>query len=83
MGYNTMLDSTTIHYEWDPTKYTPGDMNNDGEVTILDVLALLKAVAGITDKPAHADVNGDGDVTILDVLTLLKFVAGISGTTIY
>lgn len=63
--------------------HTPGDMNGQDGVNILDVLALLKAVAGITDKPDHADVNGDGEMTILDVLTLLKYVAGIKGTTIY
>lgn len=63
--------------------HTPGDMDGRDGVTILDVLALLKAVAGITDKPAHADVNGDGDVTILDVLALLKYVAGISGSVVY
>lgn len=63
--------------------HTPGDMDGKDGVTILDVLALLKAVAGITDEPAHADVNGDDDVTILDVLALLKYVAGISGSVVY
>lgn len=64
-------------------KHTPGDMDGKDGVTILDVLTLLKAVAGITGEPLHADVNGDGSMTILDVLALLKYVAGISGSVIF
>lgn len=77
-GCGEYVGTTTVTLD-----HTPGDIDGKDGVTILDVLTLLKAVAGITDKPPHADVNGDGDMTILDVLTLLKYVAGISGTTIY
>lgn len=62
-----------------PGKVTGGE----GEADILDVLALLKAVAGIDSTIVYGDVNDDGEMTILDVLTLLKYVAGIEGTVVY
>lgn len=77
-GCGEHIGTTTVTLD-----HTPGDMDGKDGVTILDVLTLLKAVAGIIDEPAHSDVNGDGEVTILDVLHLLKYVAGINGTTIY
>lgn len=63
--------------------HTPGDMDGNGVTNIMDVLALLKSVAGITGKLDHGDVNADGTTNIMDVLTLLKYVAGIAGSLVY
>ncbi len=46
-----------------------GDLNGDGVVGIMDLLALLKAWGPCKDCPA--DFDGDGTVGILDLLTLL------------
>ena len=47
----------------------PADLNSDGSVGILDLLALLAAWGS---NPGHpADFDGDGTVGILDLLTLL------------
>ncbi len=62
-----------------PGKVTGGE----DEADILDVLALLKSVAGIESKIVYGDVNNDGVTTILDVLALLKYVAGIEGSVVY
>ena len=44
----------------------PGDVNNDGEVNIADVNAVIDAILmGIGDSVM--DVNGDGEVNIADV----------------
>ena len=54
-----------------------GDVNNDGEVTIADVTALVNILLGKGasgyDRDA-ADVNEDTDVTIADVVALVKMI---------
>lgn len=59
---------------------TCGDVNDDGEVNLKDVLALRKFVGGVegaTVNEAMADTNGDREVNMKDILALRKFVAGI------
>lgn len=67
----------------DKQTHKPGDVNGKDGTNIMDVLDLLKGVAGITAKPVHGDVDGNGQINIMDVLALLKYVAGIAGTVIY
>ncbi len=52
---------------------TPGDLDGDGTVGIIDLLILLSAWGPCTDppEPCPADLDGDGAVGILDLLTLL------------
>lgn len=54
-----------------------GDVNEDGVVTIQDVVAVLEAMAA--DKTAAelpaADVNGDEAITIQDVVAVLEIMA--------
>ena len=54
-----------------------GDVNNDGEVTIADVTALVNILLG-KDASGYdldaADVNEDTDVTIADVVALVKMI---------
>ena len=47
----------------------PADLDKDGSVGILDLLALLAAWG--SDPAGPPDFDGDGDVGILDLLTLL------------
>jgi hypothetical protein len=49
----------------------PADVNWDGAVDVLDLLAVLSAW-GIPPSPCPEDINGDGVVDILDVLELLS-----------
>ena len=51
-----------------------GDVNNDGNITIADGVAVLNAMAGQT-VPGDADVNGDGEVTIADFVAVLNLMA--------
>ena len=54
-----------------------GDLNGDGAVDILDVIALNKHILGVgklnAEQVSAADVDGDGNVTANDSLTLLKY----------
>ena len=57
-----------------------GDVNNDGEITIADVTALVNIVLGKDAEGAYnhsaADVNQDNDITIADVTALVNRLLG-------
>ena len=60
-------------------EYTPGDIDDSGEVTLDDVVALAQVVAGwqnVSHNPSALDANGDGNTTLDDVVLLAQFVAG-------
>ena len=51
----------------------PGDLNDDGEIDVTDVVELIDMVlAGIYD--AAGDINGDGEVDVTDVVELIDMV---------
>ena len=52
----------------------PGDVNNDGELSILDALMIVKAVAD-GNTLENSDVNGDGKTNLLDVIKVIKLIA--------
>ena len=49
----------------DGTAYTKSDVNEDGEINILDLVLVAQA---FETQDANADVNGDGTVNILDLV---------------
>ena len=59
-----------------------GDLNGDGDITILDLLKCQKHLLGsskLTDVRFYAaDTNYDGDITILDLLKIQKHILGSS-----
>jgi hypothetical protein len=64
--------------KWLASAVTKGDLNDDGEVSITDVVLIIDVIAGeITDanKVAAADVNGDGEVTITDCVAAIDLIA--------
>jgi hypothetical protein len=58
----------------------PGDCNGDGEVNILDVVALAGAVLGnieLTPSQAEAaDMDGNGLLNILDIIAIVNLILG-------
>ncbi len=56
-----------------------GDVNNDGNVTMLDVIMAFQIATGENNSPTAseiqgADMNNNGSVTMLDVVTLFEQV---------
>lgn len=70
---NEKLTSAQIHF------IILGDIDSDGEVSILDCTVLQKYLVGLSDMTneqlAAADANGDGDADILDVTHLQLYLA--------
>lgn len=81
----TEIDGTTIREraswegKWTIEEGTApgkkGDVNNDGDVSVADFVAVLNAMAG-AEVPGDPDVNGDGDVSIADAVAVLNIMAG-------
>jgi Ca2+-binding EF-hand superfamily protein len=72
---NASCDVTVIH-----TYTTPGDVNNDDNINISDLMAVLNYVSGkselVEDALTAADVNGDGVIDLQDLMRLLNYVSG-------
>lgn len=47
-----------------------GDVNGDGEESLLDVVTVLRQVISENPTP-NADINGDGEVSVIDAILLL------------
>ncbi|MBO7068174.1 MAG: hypothetical protein J6W52_05790 [Bacteroidaceae bacterium] len=53
-----------------------GDVNGDGEVNVMDAVAIYDIMAGNIEKTDVADVNGDGEVNVMDVVAIYDIMAG-------
>lgn len=58
-------------------KYTPGDINDSGDVSLIDVVTLAQYLAewDVECNENALDLNGDGDVTLQDVVHLAQYLA--------
>ena len=57
-----------------------GDADGDGEATVLDVTAIQKDLAALSDKGVDeiaADTDGDGKVTVLDATYVQRWLADL------
>ena len=76
----TYVDNFTLYYtgeEGGPSLFTPGDVNNDGEVNIADVNEVSDIILGGSadaDTRLRADVNEDGEINIADVNAIIGLI---------
>ena len=59
-------------------KYVLGDVNEDGVVSTLDAVAILRRVAGTYEGKFNeqaADTNVDGSITTIDAIRILRLIA--------
>ena len=57
----------------------PGDVNEDGEINIFDMILLAEYIVGSTNEDISmeiADVNGDGVVDIHDMILIARYIVG-------
>jgi len=64
-----------------PTSGIKGDVNGDGQVTVVDALFVAQYTVGLrtltSQQLAAADVNGDGQVTVVDALFIAQYTVGL------
>ena len=51
-----------------------GDINNDGRLTIEDLILIVNMVLDLANNQNEADINGDGGVNIIDISLLLNTI---------
>ena len=60
----------------------PGDMDDDGEITVSDALAVLRIAAKLApatyDVIAICDMDKDGEITVSDALAVLRIAAKLA-----
>ena len=68
---------TLINYV-DQFMVIPGDCNSDGQVNILDVVALAGAILGTLEltlaQTEAADLDGNGVLNILDIIAIVNLI---------
>ena len=55
---------------------SPGDLNEDGIINILDIIITVNIILGTESENSNADVNSDGTINILDVINILNIILG-------
>lgn len=78
-AYTSSDEAFNVTFNFEPNKETLlGDVNGDGEITIVDSTILQKYIVGQTtldDETLNvADVNKDGAITVVDATLIQKFV---------
>ena len=58
---------------------SPGDVNMDGIINILDVIVIINMILGAEDENALADLNGDGSINIQDIILAINIILGDDG----
>ena len=61
--------------------YIPGDVNNDGEVSVADVTRIIDIITGDEADDAtlkRADVNQDNEITVADVIRVIDIIIGLA-----
>ena len=71
-----------VHYEITVVDITRGDANNDGKITITDMLAVKSHILGKSSLTGNvamaADTNKDGKITITDFIQIKAHILGKS-----
>ena len=71
---------TWIGALWEPVAAATGDINGDGSIDVLDVLAVVNHILATSpltgDALERADCNGDGEVNVLDALGIVNVILG-------
>ena len=61
----------------DKPAYTLGDVNGDGKINVMDIVAVRRIIAKDTDNPCNelaADVNQDGKIDVLDIVSIRQII---------
>ncbi len=69
--------TATAHFE----RIIPGDVTGDAEVTVADIVIVVRHTLGLSVMTAeqvhNADVNGDGVVDVRDISLLMRYTLGL------
>ena len=69
------IKAWTLDPKQEQTDHLSGDVNEDGNVDISDIVAVINQIAG-TATYTYADVNGDSNTDISDIVAIINIIAG-------
>ena len=69
-----ILDATLVERAYFYEGFILGDINGDGELNILDVVALMNMILNSGENDPTGDLNEDGSLNILDVVILANII---------
>lgn len=72
-GDQVSLANVSTHTIYFPAVPIPGDVNNDGEVSIADINAVIDMILK-GEQDLRGDVNEDGEVTIADINAVIDVI---------
>ena len=56
-------------------QFTPGDINNDSVINVLDVVLLVNMALGLEPENLNTgDLNGDSEINVLDIVVLISLI---------
>ena len=61
--------------------YTPGDVNNDGQILVNDVVTAINYILNVTPENfvfAAADMDSNGQILVNDVVQIINTILGVS-----
>ena len=75
IGNCDLISVANINFTKEAPDIIWGDANGDGEVSLIDLVALKKAVAN-EQKLANCDFDDDGELTSEDIICIRKYLLG-------
>ena len=67
------IDNFIIEYIGENTNLS-GDLNNDSNIDVLDVVLIVNMILNNDNNNPNADLNQDGTINVQDVVTLIGFI---------
>ena len=75
--YYTQITNDSYNFLYNQLDFfESGDINQDLEVNILDVVLAVNMIIGLEETNTSADINIDGEVDILDIVQLINMILG-------
>ena len=69
-----ILDATLVGRAYFYDGALQGDMNSDGDLNVLDIVALMNMILYGGETNPAGDMNGDGELNVLDVVILANII---------
>ena len=76
-GYIDEHDLDELEYLMSPDSFLFADVNGDGLVNVVDVIALVNQILGSNTYDEAFDVNDDGIVNVVDAVALVNLILTI------
>ena len=58
-----------------PATFLPEDVNEDGRVSIADIVTVAQSLRKPVSEKPRADINGDGKISLADLVSVARYIA--------